>query len=295
MPNVFSSPVAAPQPEEPTYSVEVLELFPRLNRGTYLQKYGEQAPPWDKLKPIKRWFDTSVKEANAGYIYFDRTKKEFSAMYMTREEAAAINLPGTFDYLPYVVTPTTAVFTSMGVRVPVRADILSTKEQAQALVQEIREDLGLGNFALTVQESDSFAGQSIEWNGETRRPYVITGPNGNGDSPQSVGLLIARKYVNGVNSPGSWKESGGFFAWAPDAPGDTGEQDVRPEVPIPVRNLRNNEEIASYPFGIFVNRTDLAKPAVVNNSAGDSFSANDRETLNAIHKGVKALLLNAAQ
>ena len=45
---VESRPKAPAQPAEARYPVTELQLFPRLTRAEYFERFGEQAPAWDR-------------------------------------------------------------------------------------------------------------------------------------------------------------------------------------------------------------------------------------------------------
>jgi len=69
------------------------------------------------------------------------------------------------------------------------------------------------------------------------------------------------KYVNGVGAPGAWDLAPRSPMWVPEYP-DTGEQDTRPEVPMPVRRLLPGERIVTGFAGlVMVQREDLAEPS----------------------------------
>lgn len=272
-----SKPVIPPQPEEVLYGPDKLQLFPRLTRATYREKYGVEPPPWDKAKRIKRWFDTSVLEGVEDaenhvvqYEVFDATRpRGVRVLAMTAAEAAAPNLPGAAVYPKYVVAPTPAVIVApiSGEKSGVNPEHLSDRAEAVALAAE------LGLDAAAVRES-SLAMFVVYWNGERRRPWVIEWKG----SDLQVSLLLRMRYANGVGAPGRWDVSGTSPVWVPEAP-ETGEQDMRPEIPIPVRPLLPNERIVTGFGGIItIQREDLRE-------------LSDRELLERIDRRVEKLSL----
>jgi hypothetical protein len=242
-------------PNEPYYPIERLWLFDRHTRATWEQTFGEQAPPWDKVRRIKRWADTTALEgvddpANEliEYNYFDLTSRSFKKLVLTRQEAALPNLPGTYVYPKYVVEPTPAVVTGPPPLAPqpLRADLLSRKEEAQALAAELGVD--------EVVESQGFTSGPfrIEWKGESRRQWLVR----IGPEYYNAGLLLKSKYANGIGAPGKWEQTPRGPVWVSFAQ-DTGEQDVRPEIPIPCRPLDPREALHVTPFGVLVYRKDI--------------------------------------
>ena len=71
----------------------------------------------------------------------------------------------------------------------------------------------------------------------------------------------------------------------------SGEQDPRPEVPIPCRRLLSNEVIRETPWGVMVVRTDKESPYMQPPpAAGCGFTAEDRAALQEIRGNVQKLL-----
>jgi len=288
-----SVPVLPPLPSSATYGPEQLQIFTRFNRGTYMAKFGQQAPPWDKSKPIKRWFHTGAASTE-NYLYFNDSAKQLQVMTMSAEEAASINLPGSYDYPAYVIAPTPATIISMGSRYPVRADVLSAEEDARGLADILQRFLGPVP-AIQVRESDSFTGVNlaVDWGAETRRAWTVV----IGSQAYSVGLLLRTRNLNGVGAPGVWNVKVGLApTWAPASPGETGEQDIRPEVPIPCRALQQNESIRPHPLGpVYIYRNDMPNPFETATGAGGGFSDSDRNTLTTILNNTQVILANTAQ
>jgi hypothetical protein len=267
-------------PDEPYYPIERLWLFDRHTRATWEQTFGEQAPPWDKGRRIKRWSDTTALEGVADpdnqlveYNYFDLTSRSFKKLVLTAREAALPNLPGRYVYPKYVVEPTPAVVAGPPPLAPqpLRSDLLSRKEEADALATELGAD--------EVVESEGFASGpfQIRWNGELRRQWLVR----IGSEYYNAGLLLKSKHANGIGAPGKWEKTPGGPTWISFAQ-DTGEQDVRPEIPIPCRLLDPREALHVTPFGVLVYRKD--RPSELNpQPSGDAMLA-------AIASDVKKLL-----
>lgn len=259
---IACKPVVPVPPFEAAYPVEKLNLFPRLTRATYLDLYGVEPPAWDTTRKIKRWFDTSVLEGFSGdidnevvaYDVFEPSSATGTRrLVLTLREASTPNLPGAVSYPKYVIAPTPAVVITpiTGERTPVNPSYLSLREEAEALARE------LGVESAAVRES-ALTGFTTAWNGEQRRPWVVEFRG----TPHQVSLLLQRKYAHGVGAPGRWDLSGEQPVWAPEQQ-DTGERDLRPEVPIPMRRLLEFEQLDKpSPFsGWMVQRKDLTPPS----------------------------------
>ena len=133
--------------------------------------------------------------------------------------------------------------------------MLSSKAEADALGAEL---------GLPVVDISNVA-QTVIWNGETRRKYVLDLDPSRGDASMNVNVarLIRDRAQRGVGAPGGWfwaQQGAGtgkiiWLAWGPDAVAaratpdwsptnqDTGVGDMRPEVPIPCRHLLDGESI----------------------------------------------------
>lgn len=257
---IVSKPVVPEQPGVALYPPDKLELFPRLTRATYQEQYGTAPAAWDKSRRIKRWFDTSVLENFSGdpenevvaYDVFDaKSETGTRRMVLTVAEASTPNLPGKMVYPKYVVAPTPALIVTpvTGETQGLNSNTICAYREAVALAAE----LGLGPDA--VRESALGGLFRVEWNGEERRAWVIAW---RGENLQ-VSLLLKLKYANGVGAPGRWNLDATSPTWMSEAQ-ETGEQDTRPEVPIPVRKLLPGEKVASGFGGLMmIQREDLSE------------------------------------
>lgn len=275
----ISNPKVPAQPQLAVYGVDQLQLFPRLTRASYLELHGEQAPAWSRERRIKRWFDTSVLEGLAGaasaktvvYDVFDPATGTIVPLEMTADEASKPNLPGVFSYPKHQVAPTQAVVrnTVTGEEWPLNPALICEHFEAEALAREL--GLPAGSVGETVFGGPYFR---YRWNGETRRLWVVNWR----DVSLQAALLIAQRNAHGVGAPGQWDLSGTEPVWKPEAPGDTGEQDPRPEIPFPVRRLLPGEKFRQAFGGVWmVVRSDLTPPS-------------QDELLHRIDSGVSRLL-----
>lgn len=292
-----------PVPALPVYGLKELELADSsLNRATYLQNTGKQAPLWDGTKPIKRWVDekaASLDPAGA-YIYNIYRKNpntgaaEQVAIRITNAIAAApVNLPGGYAYPPYFIAPTSAVIIDAGgYSAPVRPDSLSTISDALALKTELAAVFAAAfpqqALTLDVVETDFGGADLIVYPPEEmRRTWVISvsgykAQDGNTPGPVvfNVGLLIKSKYTAGVGAPGAWNAFVSTFPgapssislnWASNIPQGNGQWDHRPEYPVPMRELHTDEMPVATMFGIEVHRAQVnamqAGPLMVDMSA----------------------------
>ena len=248
-----SNPTVPAPPDAERYPIDKLNLFQRHNRASFQKAFGEQAPPWDRSKPIKRWFDTSVL-ANSedpqndivSYEGYDSTltQRKWRRATMTVADAARVNLPGAFVYPKRIVAPTPALLVDPNGAHPLNADVLCTQEEAQRLCDELQAE--------GIQEAVSFTGPyRLDWQGEERRQWCVVWRGEQRSAPQ----LLMHQAANGVGSPGKWDTTSGSPVWVSFMQ-DTGEQDVRPEVLMPMRKLYDNERVDASPFGVMVVRTD---------------------------------------
>ena len=251
-----SNPVIPDVPNEPYYGIERLWLFARHNRQTWEEQYGQQAPPWDKERRIKRWADTSVLAGIAdpantyvSYDVFDAADKKFKRLTLTVQEAATPNLPGEYVLPKWTPAATPAVVTGPGGEQPLNPEIICLKEEAEALAEE----LGVG----TVVESNSFTMGPfrIEWRGEKRRLWNIK----IGANLHSAARLLRWKHGLGIGAPGHWVISNDQPVWTPHR-AETQEWDPRPEVPVPCRPLTEREALYVDPFQTVIYRTDKESP-----------------------------------
>jgi hypothetical protein len=93
--------------------------------------------------------------------------------------------------------------------------------------------------------------------------------------------LLSRRHKAGVDAPGRWDLTGADPQWIAEIPTATGENDPRPEIPIPCRALTEWERL-EVGFGgqLYVVRQWPAAPA----------SGNDSELIREIHGMVKQLV-----
>jgi hypothetical protein len=255
---IVSEPKVPAAPERASYPVTELQLFARLTRASYYEKYGRQAPAWDKNRRIKRWFDTSVlegldtdpAEVMVSYEVFDAGAGRVRKMQISALEASTPNLPGQFAYPKFTVAPTMAVMRSSydGSEAPLNPSYLCERSEA---VQMARE---LGVEESAVRETEFGGPWRVVWNGESRRLWTVAW---RGERLQASALL-AQKHAAGIGAPGHWETNGAEPVWIAEVAGETGEMDPRPEMLIPVRRLGKNEKLQQGFGGIWtVVREDL--------------------------------------
>ncbi len=275
-------------PDEPYYPIDRLYLFDRYDRRSWERAFGEQAPPFDKSRRPKRWADTSALEGVAEpdsqfveYDYFDLASRSFKKMRLSVQEAAAPNLPGAYVYPEYEPAPTPAVVRHPdGGASPINPLMLASREEAEALRKELGGD--------SVVESGLSAGPfQIDWRGEQRRMWGVR----IGGQLYNAGLLLRRKYSHGVGAPGEWTFSpNGQPVWRP-ARRETGENDPRPEVPVPCRRLAPNEALyLDNPFQVIVYRTDRESEFNRTEAGAAGFPPDVRALLERIDANVQQLL-----
>ena len=259
---IVSKPVVPAPPAEAAYPVDKLNLFPRLTRASYQDLYGVQPPPWDPARRTKCWFDTSVLDNFKGdpdheialYEVFDpESPTGTRPMAITIREAISVNLAGAYIYPAYTVAPTKALQFAPDsiVGKPVNAELLCLRADAIALATEIGAAPG---DVLEIFPGGLF---TVDWTGEPRRSWAIYWKG----EPHHAAALLRQKYAKGVGAPGSWDLQGTMPLWVP-ARVETGEQDSRLEVPVPMRRLFEYEKLAKNLFsGWLVQRKDLTPPS----------------------------------
>jgi hypothetical protein len=251
-------PVAPEPPSQAEYPLQALELFPRLTRAIYAEKFGEEAAPWDTTKRIKRWGDTSVLASSSdpdsdlvSYLYFERDTQGVTAikkMTITVRQASEVNLPGTTVYPKYTVAATPAeILLPDGSRTPLGSAVLATREQAELIRSDIQGS--------DIQASDIGSPFAIDWHDDARRQYTVLWRG----RQLLVATLIGMKYANGIGAPGSWDLAGQEPRWISSIP-QSQPQDLRPEIPMPVRPLKPFETVKSTLFGALIHRSDLPDP-----------------------------------
>lgn len=258
---------AEPPPLAPNYGLEALNLSPRFTRAIYKERFGQQAPPWDKSRPIKRWADFSVTDKAAqtphapytysAYVNQNNGTARYTTFTTTMAHAATFNLPGVYDYPKYVAPPAKAwyqVVDAQGATVgtsPVPAEEIASQEMCDALVAEIE------SFGIKVLRVRLDGGSRVVWDpAETRRFATLY----LSDSEFfSVARLLSIRNRKGVGSPGKWVvftstpfagRQTNVLTWESQVPDDTSEFDPRPEVVIPQRALSVDEEIRPWIGGV---------------------------------------------
>lgn len=245
------------QPSGLEFPVTNLFTLPRIpNRAQYKALLGHQAPPYDPSQPHKYWLDGAA-DPSREYKYLGIWNGTLAAATIPGAQAVKVNLPGEYEYPICVIaeTPAMSVSPFSGHQQSLPAEVLSSKAEADALGAE----LGLP----VVDISD--VAQSVIWNGETRRKYVLDLDSSRGDVSLNVNVarLIRDRAQRGVGAPGGWfwsQQGAGpgkriWLSWGPDAVAahatpdwsptnqDTGFGDLRPEVLIPCRPLAKGESI----------------------------------------------------
>jgi hypothetical protein len=267
-----SLPTPRPQPDAAIYSPDELRLFPRLTRAIHRQLFGEQAPPWDRNRRIQRWFDSSAADLppDEPYVveYWDLRPSGpiRRRLAITNREASSPNLPGQYDYPKYEPEPSGAYMDDLdslgrptGRKIYLPSVDLSHHADAVALTKELAAVPGITDVSAPY-ETVMTGPYAYRFEPHEIRRFWNLRLNG-GEGAVSVGRALKLKYAMGVGAPGRWTYSNGGLNWVSEIPADVGEQDLRPEIPIPQRPLRTNERWnVSNPFTVpMVERTDKAE------------------------------------
>lgn len=256
------------QPAQARYPVMDLFLMPRLTRATYQEKFGEQAPAFDPARRIQRWFFTDVLEGSEDpanelvqFSVWDEQLKKVRPYTCSKLQASTPNLPGKIVY-PKWVNPEMTTATLVGPRPeggegsnPLNGALLVDSTLAKSVMDEINAALRM-DFQLEYPP-DPWPWH-IVWGSETRRNVNFRSAS---DPNNVVGAIwfVKNRFAAGVGAPGNWvKTDLGSASFVPDVFPD-GETDVRPEIPMPMRQLFPNERIDCTPFGCIMVRTDLTQ------------------------------------
>lgn len=272
-----------PQPNAATYPLSATDMCPRLTRAMYRELLGTQAPAWDPKKQIKRWFDDGAAALPPDdlYVYSVNVwrdgKLARQQRALTNAEAAAVNLPGKYDFPKY--TPK-----SSGVYVH-QYDDSGTKLTGKQYLTGITESLSLSLEAVQMKEEMEDAGfacgeifessqggvYALQFDPDEKRRlwYIMRGDKNGG---YNVGRLLVQKYAYGVGAPGSWvaaDDDPKTPVWRSSLTPDVGEHDTRPEIPCPQRTLLANEEAVYDGFTgqVMIRRVDNPVVQAANDAA----------------------------
>lgn len=223
------------------------------DRDAYKAFTGEQAPPFNPDKPVKRWYVTHsmgdrVADATTALAFQTYDIKPdvpvLRQFMLAPADALTVNLPGKYVYPARVVAPSGAFYMLNGEKQYINPTGLATMEEAKELLAElvaaghpassaeVVEQARAGMFAIGYEPS------------EARRIIQITVSGGT----YNVGGLLADKHADGVGSPGAWTGPGVPVDWIPapvmERKGTAGE------TPVPMRALENGETWQRLPFGL---------------------------------------------
>jgi len=287
-------PAAQPQPSDPTYNTSVLTLLPEYTRASFEAAFGVQPLPYDVTRPQKTWFDSTKKCDNTTVTYqkFDSSNGGSIVPFTQPScDAATVNLKGLPHYDAFVNPVTKSnvnvqcVFKGC-VASPLGAGLQSTLTEAQAMLAEI------GDPTLKIVNNvPSPAGTSFV--------YTLINPSSDVSvyyiGSMNVGQYWPARQSQGIAYPGKWvKVSSGLYAFTPAPTANDGSQDIRPNVPVPVRALLPNEKFATVAVGglgftnLVIQRTDLAPaPNPGAPATGGGFTDADRATLQQILQLIK--------
>jgi hypothetical protein len=283
------------QPDQPQYQISALNLFPVYStRAAYQQSTGRQAPPFDPAQPVKQWLDPAP--TGQPYYIFDPAAvatNYVSQLSLSPAQAATVNLPGPYNYPPYVVAPTDAQeYGPSGPLGPVNLDLICLQSDAQQILDEIQ--FLYPNQKLSVQQENTGVFYYV-WGTDPRRAWYIMPATG--WTPTGVCLnaqkLIEAKNANGIGAPGHWVLEGAGPMWFYDRPPVEPPAGAAP-LAVPIRNLLPNEQIVHLPGSLFnqsgtwvVERTDLPQPAPPETT--DQQFADLKSKLTAIQTSVSAI------
>jgi len=258
--------MSQPQPTQPNqsqYQISTLALFPvYASRAAYQQATGQQAPPFDPSQPLKGWADPAPN--GQPYLAFDSTAVATGyvrQMTLSTAQAAQLNLPGAYNYAPYVSPPTDAVEVGpYGPIGPASPDQICLQADAQAIANQIAP-LYQGQAVSVVQENGGLF--HYVYGLDPRRDWYIQV----GNQAFNAQALIAALNGHGAGAPGHWGMASGGLNWISDPPVTVAPANAV-TIPVPIRPLLPNEQIVHLPGSLFnqtgswvVERTDVPQPS----------------------------------
>ena len=250
------------QPNQPQYPISTLYLFPLYaTRAAYQQATGQQAPPFNAAAPIKGWTDPSP--SGQPYNVFDPNAAAtgyISQVTVPAAQAGSVNLPGVYNYPPYVAPPTDAMQVGpLGTIGPASPDQVCLQSDAQAIVNEIAP-LYPGQTITIVQEPPGV--YHYVYGVDPRRQWILQ----IGNTGMVAQTLIEAKNAHGAGAPGHWALTSVGLTWIYDTPVISAPANAV-TLAVPVRALLPNEKIVKLPGTLFnqagtwvVERTDLPQP-----------------------------------
>lgn len=278
-----TQPVTPAQPNAAQYPISDLDLFPvNITRAAYQAATGKQAPAFNAAQPIKQWFDPSP--SGQPYLIFDTTAGKLVSLPLPPSVASQPNLPGAYNYVAYVETPTDATVQCAGIygvaATPINPDTLCLQSEAQAIAVAISPFFP-GKTVTVVDTSEIGIFYSVYPAEEPRRQWTIlvngVSPSG-GYIPLYAKTLLLQTYASGVGAPGHWiyapiqgePATALYLQWIYDAPITAAPANAT-TLPCPIRPLLPDEQFVLVPphdpaFGSMgsqwmVARTDVATAA----------------------------------
>lgn len=214
------------------FPISDLDLFTNFaTRAAYLAGMGKQAPPYNPALPIKGWADPAP--TGQPYNVFDTTLGQVVQMSVPAS-SAGVNLPGVYNYPPFVAVPTDATewgpFGEIG---QVQPNTVCMQAAAQALAAAIAP-LYPGK-TVSVVDSTSMGIFRVVYGQDPRRQWGITVSPG-GPAFTFAEALLELTYANGVGAPGHFAIVSGKLTWLADTPVTTAPAGAV-TVPVPIGPL----------------------------------------------------------
>jgi len=276
------------QPNQPQYPLSDLYLFPAYaTRAAYQQATGQQAPPFNPALPIQTWADPAP--SGQPYLVFDATAAAsgyVSHLMLPAAQASTLNLPGVYNYPPYVSAPTDAVETGpYGPIGNVSPDQVCLQADAQEIANEIAPLYPKQTVSVVQQNTGVY---HIVYGVDPRRQWVIQVSN----TTYIAQTLIEAKNLHGVGAPGHWVLGAGGVTWVYDTPVTAAPANAI-TLAVPIRALLPNEKLVQLPGTLFnqagswvVERTDLPQQPP---ETTDQQFADMKATLAAIQMALAAI------
>lgn len=254
------------------YSIRDLYLFKEFTRATWTAAHDSQPKPFIVKDRIKRWSDPTAPaltdpQSARTYLVWDASAQRQREITMTAQEAVEVNLPGNYIWPKYAASVSVAtVLGPDGTKYPFNHRYLLSKEQVAVLIDKINGDLSQPGLYTAVQVNDDerFPWRVL-WGDEARRQWKLIRSN-DLNAVKEAALVYEMLVSKGIGAPGKFSEvynTGGHWelAWTSEVPNDE-PHNTLPEVPVPMRCLRDNERVQPSPFGDMVySVSDVALPA----------------------------------
>ena len=177
------------QPNSAQYAISDLYLFPvYADRAAYLAATGLLAPPFNAALPLKGWVGSGM------YTVFDHTavNSGYLVEVMVPAANAGVNLPGAYNWAPYVEVPTDAITQGPFGSLAVAANTVCLLQDAQAIAALIA--VAYPGKAVTLADGSAAGVFHTVYKADLRRQWVVL--------VGGVSIGWAQAYIEAAARPG---------------------------------------------------------------------------------------------